>query len=702
MKRNLILLFSVVVSVCCVAGEMPDGYYNAAAGKSDAELKGTLKSIIRNHTVLNYGSGENSSWYCFYYSDRDTNTNLCMDMYCDDWKPFTTPGEVVAGCNVEHSFAKSWWGGAKVDAYKDCYHLNPSNSTANSARGNYPLGNVDTPTKTVGSLKIGQRHHDGLNEDHYIWEPKDEYKGDFARAYFYMATCYGKDLNGNPDSQFSAYNGWRLDNKDVGSRYAMQNDTYLEFQDWEIEVLIQWHRQDPVSSKEIDRADAVNNFQHNRNPFIDYPCLAEYIWGNKKGEPVDFATLKFTRDDDYLSLPEADKCGCNGEITDPTITAPRNGSSLDFGTAGIGETVAKNITVKGVLLTQNLSVQLVGSQAGEFAVSPTELTAEQALNGIGLEVEFTPTTLGKASAQLVISSGELARTTTVNLTAVCGFHALPATNVTSSGFTANWVNGGVESYSLDVYRREERGVSETVIIDEKGLSSASVSANAHLSISGKTHDESGSLRLGTSSGDGTITISDIDMTRGATLVVNAKSYGSDQSTLAVTVGDKLLETITLTSNFVDYTITIPATSATSIVLSQGTSGKRVNIANLLLKAGGTAIVNVSLDGFPLSVGGLSYDVAAAVSDDDPLYYTVTPQGGDTSNEIVVKLTQETAINVPTADMPVCVARDGRIECNVAFRIFDLVGRDVTAANGSLCGIYIVRTAQTVQKVIVTK
>ena len=174
------------------------------------------------------------------------------------------------------------------------------------------------------------------------------------------------------------------------------------------------------------------------------------------------------------------------------------------------------------------------------------------------------------------------------------------------------------------------------------------------------------------------------------------------ATLAVTVSDKLLETITLTSNFADYTITIPATSATSIVLSQGTSGKRVNIANLLLKAGGTAIVNVSLDGFPLSVGGLSYDVAAAVSNDDPLYYTVTPQGGDTSNEIVVKLTQETAIGVPTADMPVCVARDGRIECSVAFRIYDLVGRDVTAANGSLCGIYIVRTAQTVQKVIVTK
>ena len=120
-----------------------------------------------------------------------------MDMYCDDWKKFGAPGSAVSGCNVEHSFAKSWWGGAKNDAYKDCYHLNPSNSTANSARSNYPLGNVTNLVKTAGSLKIGKQHHDSLNVDFNIWEPKDEYKGDFARAYFYMATCYGKDKNGN-------------------------------------------------------------------------------------------------------------------------------------------------------------------------------------------------------------------------------------------------------------------------------------------------------------------------------------------------------------------------------------------------------------------------------------------------------------------------------------------------------------------------
>ena len=697
MKRTLILLFSVAVSLCCIADEMPDGYYNAADGKSDAQLKGTLKSIIRQHTVIPYSSG---TWEVFYYSDRDTNTNLCMDMYCDDWKPFTTPGAEVSGCNVEHSFAKSWWGGAEVDAYKDCYHLNPSNKAANSARSNYPLGNVDTPTKEVGSLKIGKRHHDGLNEDHFIWEPKDEYKGDFARAYFYMATCYGKDLNGNPDLQFSAYNGWRLDNKGVGSRYAMQNDTYLEFQDWEIEVLIQWHRQDPVSSKEIDRADAVNHFQHNRNPFIDYPCLAEYIWGNRKGEPVDFSKLKFTRDDDYLSLPEADKCGCNSEITEPTITAPRNGSSLDFGTAGIGETVAKTITVKGVLLSQNLSVQLVGSQAGEFAVSPTELTAEQALNGIGFEVEFTPTTLGKASAQLVISSSELARVTTVNLTAVCGFHALPATNVTAEGFTANWVNGGVESYSLDVFKRQVSGVAEVTLLED--ACNQETTATTAVSV---YYDIDGCVRLGSGSKVGSLTYNNLDLSKGGSVVVNAKYYNTDEGTQMKITAGSVSQTFTLTNAFADYVLPVEAAAentSVSVVIESVANGKRVNVNNVKVIGGGENIVQVSLDGFPVSVSGLSYDVVAAVSNDDPLYYTVTPQGGEASDEIKVTLTPSTAIGVPTADMPVCVARDGRIECSVAFRIYDLVGRDVTAANGSLCGIYIVRTAQTVQKVIVTK
>lgn len=681
MKRTLILLFSVAVSLCCIADEMPDGYYNAADGKSDAALKTALYNIIRVGQRYDYGSGSGHTWEIFYYSDRDTLTNRCLDMYSDEVRYFTTPGAVVSGCNIEHSLAKSWWGGDKNDAYKDCYHLNPSDTKANSARGSFPLGEVVNVTQQEGSLLIGTNPAYG---SFTVWEPKDEYKGDFARAYFYMVTCYENlSFVGN-----------------TNAKTAMQDKNYLVFQPWFQEVLIQWHRQDPVSSKEIDRADAVNHFQHNRNPFIDYPCLAEYIWGNRKGEPVDFSKLKFTRDDDYLSLPEADKCGCNSEITEPTITAPRNGSSIDFGTAGVGETVTKTIAVKGVLLTKDLSVQIVGSQADAFGVEPTAITAGQALNGIELVVEFMPSQLGQATAQLVISSSELARSTTVDLTAVCGFHALPATNVTSSGFTANWVNGGVESYSLDVFKRQVSGVAEVTLLED--ACNQETTATTAVSV---YYDIDGCVRLGSGSKVGSLTYNNLDLSKGGSVVVNAKYYNTDEGTQMKITAGSVSQTFTLTNAFADYVLPVEAAAentSVSVVIESVANGKRVNVNNVKVIGGGENIVQVSLDGFPVSVSGLSYDVVAAVSNDDPLYYTVTPQGGEASDEIKVTLTPSTAIGVPTADMPVCVARDGRIECNVAFRIFDLVGRDVTAANGSLCGIYIVRTAQTVQKVIVTK
>lgn len=314
-------LLSLVLSLWTVsvfAEDLPEGFYNSVNGLKDCELKGTLKELIRDHTVIPYGDG---SWEVFYYADQDEN-GYCMDMYCDDWKKFGAPGSAVSGCNVEHSFAKSWWGGAKNDAYKDCYHLNPSNSVANSARSNYPLGIVTNLVKTAGSLKIGKQHHDSLNVDFNIWEPKDEYKGDFARAYFYMATCYGKDKNGAYDPTVcSAYQGWRLDNKDVGSKFAMQNDNYLEFQPWEQEVLIAWHRQDPVSVKEIKRADAVSNFQHNRNPFIDYPYLAEFIWGEKAGEELNLADLMGSFEQDFVP---GQSNGWRGDVT-PVTPKPKYG-----------------------------------------------------------------------------------------------------------------------------------------------------------------------------------------------------------------------------------------------------------------------------------------------------------------------------------------------------------------------------------------
>ena len=309
MKKIALAFMAVAISLNLYAEDMPEGYYNSIDGKKDKALKSAISAAIRQHTAITYGTGTGKTWEVFYYSDRDPVTGLCMDMYCDDWKVISNPGDVASGCNIEHSFAKSWWGGSNNDAYKDCYHLNPSNSTANSARSNYPLG---VPTKEIktsgtGSLKVGKATYNG--QTFYVFEPKDEYKGDFARAYFYMATCYGDELT------------WRKDNKDVGSYYAMRPsndaDEYLEFMDWEIDILLQWHRQDPVSDKELKRMDAVSDFQHNRNPFIDYPELVEYIWGNKKGQSLNLASLtRITGIDDVFTgaKPEVTKMLVNGRL----------------------------------------------------------------------------------------------------------------------------------------------------------------------------------------------------------------------------------------------------------------------------------------------------------------------------------------------------------------------------------------------------
>ncbi len=465
--------------------------------------------------------------------------------------------------------------------------------------------------------------------------------------------------------------------------------------------MLQWHRQDPVSSKEIDRANAVNDFQKNRNPFIDYPCLAEYIWGNRKGQPVNFADLKFTRDADYLSLSAEDKCGCNNEITRPTVTAPRTGSKIDFGTAAVGEIVTKTVSVTGELLTKDVTVTLSGTNSDQFQIATTSISAAQAMAGYELNIKYEPTTLGNHTATVVISSSELSYNVTLNLSGKCAFHANPASEISTTGFTANWSNGGVESYTLDVYRYEMKGSAETEIVNETGLTIEKVKANEHLALSGSYYDEKDGLRLGSGSGTGTITISNLDLTQGGTLVVNAKSYNKDASSLKIVVGDNTnnTQTVALTTSASDYTITIPATTETTIKITNTDSKKRLYINNIQLKAGGTVRTKVSVDGFPTEVSGTAYQVHTTVSDEVPVYYTVTPKGGTMSEEIKVTISQTPTSNIEADDATI-FARDGRIWSDQQMQIYDLLGRNVTTLNGSLRGIYIVKTANKAQKIIV--
>ncbi|MGN0226854.1 MAG: endonuclease [Paludibacteraceae bacterium] len=273
----------VIDTTCMVIGAMPGDYYKYAQGTADSTLKNHLGAIICCGKRYRYGSGAKHSWDAFFYTDRDTMTNEVLDMYSNNHRYFDPekPTASVKDFDIEHMLPKSWWGGDVNPAYFDLFHLVPGDYSANRSKSNHAPGIPTDSTFNNGSFVTGSGSTYGLQR---VFCPEDKYKGDFARAYFYIATCYGDSLT------------W-LTSGEPG--VAMTNEGWQEFQPWLRDLLLDWHRKDPVSKKELDRAVQVNKIQGNRNPFIDYPDLAEYIWGDKQGQEVDFNKLTQSYGDAY-------------------------------------------------------------------------------------------------------------------------------------------------------------------------------------------------------------------------------------------------------------------------------------------------------------------------------------------------------------------------------------------------------------------
>lgn len=277
--------------------EVQPGYYDPIQDQSDTALMRILGNIVNGGTRYTYGSGAHHTWDAFYYTDRDENSMLVLDMYSDNQRYFdqAQPTASVANLDIEHILPKSWWGGAVNNAYKDLYHLVPADYSANRSKGNDAPGQVLTAGFDNGVFKTGTPTPDCPAPR--VFEPADEYKGDFARAYLYILTAYA-DFN------------WDMSSP---AQYALDPSSGLLLQPWLQDLLLEWHRMDPVSDKELQRIRQVSRIQHNRNPFIDYPCLVEYIWGSRQGEQVDLKNLLLTSSAEYQTTD--DKSGCTCECT---------------------------------------------------------------------------------------------------------------------------------------------------------------------------------------------------------------------------------------------------------------------------------------------------------------------------------------------------------------------------------------------------
>jgi endonuclease I len=257
-------------------GQIPDNYYAPAENLSSYELKTALYQIIKDHTVRSY----KSLWTYFEDTDQKADGTV-WDMYSDipgGTPPYTftfssdqcgSSGYSDEGdCyNREHSFPKSWFGGASP-MYSDLFHLYPTDGYVNNIRGNFPFGEVSSPTETsLNGSKRGPCSYPGYTD--VVFEPIDAYKGDFARSYFYMATRYENIIA-----------SWQ--NYDSNGDAVLDGSSDQVFEQWFLNLLIDWHHQDPVSTKETGRNNKIyNTIQGNRNPFIDHPEYVDCIWLNE-------------------------------------------------------------------------------------------------------------------------------------------------------------------------------------------------------------------------------------------------------------------------------------------------------------------------------------------------------------------------------------------------------------------------------------
>ena len=300
MKKSFAILCSAAFISLSASAAIPDGYYDSLEGKCGTELMRAAKDAVRTHKVISYGS---STWDCFKTTDyiMVDGRKAWWDMYSNNIVYVRDGHE---GLNIEHSVANSWWGKTKNDAYKDLFHLNPSDATANNRKSNYPLGEVGTVTWTNGPTTVGKPVSGQGGGCANVFEPADEYKGDFARAFMYIFTVYN-------DITWKENTAWMYDTA----------NTRL-FKPWAIQLLLKWSDNDPVDEKETNRNEAIYGFQTNRNPFIDHPDLAHYIWGDKNTTPwyADGSGV------DEIELEEMEI-----SVSDGCITAPDGARVFDLG-----------------------------------------------------------------------------------------------------------------------------------------------------------------------------------------------------------------------------------------------------------------------------------------------------------------------------------------------------------------------------------
>jgi hypothetical protein len=414
-KKLKIFLSTIVIWFYVIASSatIPAGYYYQAQNKKKAELKTALHQFGKPVRVLEYGSGPGFTWEGFYNTDRNAD-NSVWDMYSDSIRYFNQFFS-INGMHIEHSFPKSWWGGHVNFAYKDLFHLYPADGITNSAKNNLPLGEISgIPWFNNGKSRIGKNSF-GIQYSGDCFEPADEYKGDFARSYFYISTIY-QDL------------------APLFNSPMLQNNSYPVWQRWGLDLLLKWHAQDPVSEKELKRNEEVYKIQGNRNPFIDFPALVNYIWGADTVSVFPFPAE-----------------------TEAFLVTPRPGNRLDMGVTLTNNTISRSMSLRGYNISSNIELSLKAGHSS-LKILTTQIDAASVIAGTNITLSFSPIQGGQVRDTLVISGGGLKENLLIPVRALAApdFMLLEPSEITPVGGKLEWIaDPFATQYKLNLYQGDE-------------------------------------------------------------------------------------------------------------------------------------------------------------------------------------------------------------------------------------------------------
>lgn len=323
MKRILLLSFLLPA---LVFSQIPSGYYDGTSNLSGYALKTKLHEIISSKNI-SWHYGDLNEFYNKtdldkYYDHDASNTTILLDIYSEipngpdvyEYTVANLTGSANAegqGWNREHMMPQSTFN-SNYPMYSDLFYVIPTDARINQLRSNYPYGLAKTTTAPFYAFTNGSRiSANGTPGSGYtgrVYEPIDEFKGDIARSLLYFAVRYEGKLG-----LFNYYNGTSAAN----DRSPLDGTEEKAFEDWYLAMLLQWHNQDPVSQREIDRNNEVYALQKNRNPFIDYPQWVNAIWNQTANslEPQAPTNLSITQTSAYFvnlswtPSPDADVIG---------------------------------------------------------------------------------------------------------------------------------------------------------------------------------------------------------------------------------------------------------------------------------------------------------------------------------------------------------------------------------------------------------